>query len=175
MSGWLERWVNGTEKQWDVVQDDKGAYAGNQAVGDVVQERNANDENEGWNGVAVVRPVDGDGCGRRSKEASDRLTSSNSIRNNSPLLAIIEPTMIKVQPVAQDGMLAKMGAKKSEMKKRNDVMSAERPVLPPSAIPAALSMNAVDGELPMSAPMEMANESARKAVLEPSKSFDTSS
>jgi len=39
----------------------------------------------------------------------------------------------RAPPVAQEGMLAKMGEKKTEMRKANLVMTAMRPVFPPSA------------------------------------------
>lgn len=61
-------------------------------------------------------------------------------------------TKINVQPVAHGGMEAKMGAKKMEMKKHSPVVMAVRPVLPPSAIPAPLSMNAVTELVPNKAP-----------------------
>jgi glutamate 5-kinase len=69
--------------------------------------------------------------------------------------AIMAPTMISVQPVAQGGMEAKIGAKKIEMKKQTPVVMAVRPVLPPSEIPAPDSMKAVTGERPKRDPIEM--------------------
>jgi hypothetical protein len=45
---------------------------------------------------------------------------------------IIQPTRIKAPPVAQGGIDAKMGAKKSEMKKHIPVVMAVKPVRPPS-------------------------------------------
>lgn len=69
--------------------------------------------------------------------------------------AIMEPTRIKTQPVAQGGMDAKMGAKKTLMKKQRPVITAVRPVLPPSEIPAPDSTNAVTGGTPNTAPMDM--------------------
>lgn len=66
-----------------------------------------------------------------------------------------ELTNIKVQPVAQGGIEAKIGAKKIDTRKHNPVTMAVNPVLPPSAIPAPLSINAVTGEHPSSEPMEM--------------------
>ena len=52
-------------------------------------------------------------------------------------------TMIKVQPVAHGGIDAKIGAKNIDKRKHNPVTTAVSPVLPPSAIPAPDSMNAV--------------------------------
>ena len=69
-------------------------------------------------------------------------------------LVIKAPTMTRVHPVAQGGMEAKMGAKKTAMKKQMPVTQDVRPVLPPSEIPAPLSTNAVTGETPKRAPME---------------------
>ena len=70
-------------------------------------------------------------------------------------LAIIEPMMMSVQPVAHGGMEAKIGAKKIEMKKQTPVTIAVSPVLPPSAIPAPDSMKAVTGERPKREPIEI--------------------
>ncbi len=56
-----------------------------------------------------------------------------------------------MHPVAQGGMEAKMGAKKTATTKHSPVTMAVKPVRPPSAIPAPLSMNAVTGEEPNSA------------------------
>lgn len=64
-----------------------------------------------------------------------------------------EPTMTRAPPVAQDGIDAKMGAKKTDTKNAIPVEIAVMPVLPPSEIPVALSMNAVTGEVPMRAPI----------------------
>lgn len=64
-------------------------------------------------------------------------------------------TKINVQPVAQGGIEAKIGAKKMDARKHNPVTMAVSPVLPPSAIPAPLSINAVTGEHPSSDPIEM--------------------
>ena len=71
---------------------------------------------------------------------------------------------MSVQPVAQGGMDAKMGAKKIEMKKQRPVTIAVIPVLPPSEMPAPDSMKAVTGERPKREPIEMPN-AGRKGVL----------
>lgn len=63
--------------------------------------------------------------------------------------------MTRVQPVAQGGIEAKIGAKNTAMKNAKPVMHEVRPVLPPSEIPAPDSTNAVTGGLPKSEPMEM--------------------
>jgi hypothetical protein len=82
------------------------------------------------------------------------------------------PTRIRVQPVAHEGMEAKMGAKKilrrvsgddweregSEcylMKKQTPVVIAVIPVFPPSEIPAPDSMKAVTGGEPKREPIEI--------------------
>lgn len=75
--------------------------------------------------------------------------------------AIIAPTMINVQPVAQGGIEAKIGAKKIEMKKQVPVTIAVMPVLPPSEIPAPDSMKAVTGESPKREPTEILNAVVR--------------
>jgi len=70
-------------------------------------------------------------------------------------------TKIKVHPVAQGGIEAKIGAKKMDIKKQSPVTTAVSPVRPPSAIPAPLSTNAVTGEQPSREPMEMQNASVQ--------------
>ena len=45
---------------------------------------------------------------------------------------ISDPTIVNAPPVAQDGMDAKIGAKKTEMKNIIPVVIAVKPVLPPS-------------------------------------------
>lgn len=72
-----------------------------------------------------------------------------------------DPTMTNAPPVAQGGMLAKIGEKNTETKNARPIVIAVRPVLPPSLIPVALSMKAVTGDVPMSAPMEMEKASTQ--------------
>lgn len=74
-------------------------------------------------------------------------------------LAIIAPTRINVQPVAQDGKDAKIGAKNREIKKQSPVTQAVIPVAPPSEIPAPDSMNAVTGGEPKREPIVIPNAS----------------
>ena len=69
-------------------------------------------------------------------------------------LVINAPTRTRVDPVAHDGMDAKIGAKKTAIKKQIPVTQDVRPVLPPSEMPAPLSTNAVTGETPKRAPIE---------------------
>jgi hypothetical protein len=64
-------------------------------------------------------------------------------------------TSINVQPVAQGGILAKIGAKKIDIRKQVPVVMAVNPVFPPSAIPAPDSMNAVTGDTPNNEPIEI--------------------
>ena len=45
------------------------------------------------------------------------------------------PTITRAPPEAQEGMLEKIGAKKTETRKANPVVIAVIPVLPPSVIP----------------------------------------
>jgi hypothetical protein len=52
-------------------------------------------------------------------------------------------TMIRVHPVAHGGIEAKMGAKNMDNRKQSPVVTAVKPVRPPSAIPAPDSINAV--------------------------------
>ena len=86
-----------------------------------------------------------------------------------------EPTITRAPPVAQEGIDAKIGAKKIEMKNAKPVNMAVMPVFPPSEIPVALSMNAVTGDVPMSAPMLMLKASTQYAIVEFSKSRVTGS
>lgn len=66
---------------------------------------------------------------------------------------IMHPTNTSVQPVAQGGMDAKIGAKKIDIKKQVPAVIAVRPVRPPSVIPAPDSMKAVTGEQPKREPI----------------------
>lgn len=84
-------------------------------------------------------------------------------------------TRMSVQPVAQGGMEAKIGAKKIEMRKQRPVVMAVKPVRPPSAIPAPLSMKAVTGEQPRSEPKEIQSASVQYAIVERGKSPSRSS
>jgi hypothetical protein len=70
-------------------------------------------------------------------------------------------TRIKVHPVAHGGIEAKMGAKNIDMMKQVPQVMAVKPVFPPSAIPAPLSIKAVTGEHPRSAPIEMQKASVQ--------------
>lgn len=85
-------------------------------------------------------------------------------------LIIMHPTKMSVHPVAHGGIEAKMGAKKMEPMKHSPATAAVSPVRPPSAMPAPLSMNAVTGEQPKSAPMEMKSASVQYAMVERGKS-----
>ncbi len=78
--------------------------------------------------------------------------------------------MMRVQPVAQGGMEAKMGAKKMDIRKQNPATIAVNPVRPPSAMPAPLSTKAVTGEHPKSAPIEMQSASVQYATVDRGKS-----
>src|SRR4051812_44333848 len=90
-------------------------------------------------------------------------------------VAMRDPTMTSVQPVAQGGIEAKIGAKKMEMKKQMPVNMAVSPVLPPSEIPAPDSMYAVTGGQPISEPIEIPRASTEYAIDEFSKSCVRSS
>jgi hypothetical protein len=63
--------------------------------------------------------------------------------------------------VAHGGIEAKMGAKKMDRMKQRPVTMAVRPVRPPSAIPAPLSMKAVTGEHPRREPIEIQKASVQ--------------
>lgn len=72
--------------------------------------------------------------------------------------------------MAQGGMEANMGAKKTETRKHSPVTIAVSPVLPPSAMPAPLSMKAVTGEQPSSDPIEIHAASVQYATVDRGKS-----
>lgn len=75
-----------------------------------------------------------------------------------------------MQPVAHGGMLAKIGAKNIDIRKQTPAVIAVSPVLPPSAIPAPDSMNAVTGETPRSAPTDILVASVQYAIVDRGKS-----
>ena len=83
---------------------------------------------------------------------------------------IIEPTMTSTLPVAHGGNDEKIGAKNRLTKNMSETVTAVRPVRPPSAMPDALSTNAVHGEHPRRLPIEMERASQTYAVELPSKS-----
>lgn len=72
---------------------------------------------------------------------------------------------MRAHPVAHGGTDAKMGAKKTDTTKQSPVTTAVRPVRPPSAIPAPLSMKAVTGLEPKSAPIEIKTASVQYAIV----------
>jgi hypothetical protein len=77
---------------------------------------------------------------------------------------------MRVQPVAQGGMDAKIGAKKIDIRKQTPVVIAVSPVRPPSVIPDPDSMNAVTGEQPKRDPMEIVMASQQYARVDLGKS-----
>lgn len=77
---------------------------------------------------------------------------------------------MSVLPVAQGGMDARMGEKNSEARKQRPATTAVRPVRPPTAMPAPLSMKAVTGEQPRREPAEMQSASTQKASVDRGKS-----
>jgi hypothetical protein len=79
-------------------------------------------------------------------------------------------TKISVHPVAHGGIDANIGAKKIAIKKQTPVVTAVSPVFPPSAIPAADSINAVTGDVPRSEPIEMLIASVQYASVDRGKS-----
>ena len=77
---------------------------------------------------------------------------------------------MSVQPVAQGGIDANIGAKNMDMRKQTPVVIDVRPVRPPSVIPAPDSMNAVTGEQPKRDPMVIMIASVQYASVERGKS-----
>lgn len=80
-------------------------------------------------------------------------------------IAIIEPTIMRVQPVAQGGIDAKIGAKKMDMKKHKPVVIAVIPVFPPSEMPAPDSIKAVTGERPKREPIEIPKATEKTLLI----------
>src|ERR1700759_4455480 len=78
----------------------------------------------------------------------------------------MHPTSTRVQPVAHGGIEANIGEKKIEIRKQTPVVTAVKPVLPPSEIPAPDSMKAVTGLVPSTAPTEMLSASVQYAIVE---------
>lgn len=72
--------------------------------------------------------------------------------------------------MAQGGIEAKIGAKKTEATKQRPAKMAVSPVRPPSAMPAPLSMKAVTGEVPRKAPIDMKAASMQYAIVDRGKS-----
>ncbi len=68
-----------------------------------------------------------------------------------------------------------MGEKKTQMKNISPVVTAVKPVFPPSEMPVALSMNAVTGDVPTNEPIEIVKASTQYAIVLFSKSFVTGS
>ena len=72
------------------------------------------------------------------------------------LLSIYNPTITKAGAVAKDGIARKIGDKNRDNPKRIAVVTAVRPVLPPSDTPEALSTKVVVVEVPRIAPKVVA-------------------
>lgn len=85
------------------------------------------DENgqERWDGVTYVVPVD-------VPNTITTLDGHKFQANVTHFLIINEPTITRALPVAQGGIEANMGAKKTEMKNITPVTIAVIPVFPPS-------------------------------------------
>jgi hypothetical protein len=77
---------------------------------------------------------------------------------------------MRAHPVAHGGIDAKMGAKKIDPMKHKPVTIAVRPVRPPSAIPAPLSMKAVTGDDPNKEPTDINAASVQYARVDRGKS-----
>lgn len=80
-----------------------------------------------------------------------------------------------MQPVAQGGIDANIGAKKMDKRKQIPVVRAVSPVFPPSVIPAPDSMKAVTGDVPKRAPMDIEKASVQYAIVDRGKAPVSSS
>lgn len=83
-------------------------------------------------------------------------------------------TRTRVGPVAQGGTDARIGAKNKDRRKQKPTVIAVRPVRPPSAIPAPLSIKAVTGEQPKRELTEMNTASVQYAIVDRGKSPSSS-
>lgn len=89
--------------------------------------------------------------------------SLQSISLTPPIIRM--PTKMSEAAVAQLGMSAAMGARNIAMKNIAAVKTEERPVLPPSAMPAEDSTKVVTVEVPQTAPKHVAAASANMALF----------
>ena len=78
--------------------------------------------------------------------------------------AIMQPTTTSTPAVAADGMAEMTGERKADRAKQMATTTEVRPVRPPAAIPAEDSTYVVVLEVPQMAPMEVAIESANRAL-----------
>ncbi len=137
-------------------------------VGATVAERDEGQGDEGRDSIADISPVD---SGDLANHHTANLTDTTVRELYQPGSAKPQKlTSISVLPVAQGGIDANSGEKNSEIRKQIPVTIAVRPVRPPSAIPALLSMKAVTGETPKSAPTEIHTASTQKATVDLGKS-----
>jgi hypothetical protein len=61
------------------------------------------------------------------------------VETTTHFLIIKDPTMTRAPPVAHDGMEAKIGAKKTELRNIRPITTAVIPVLPPSGMTMSTS------------------------------------
>lgn len=128
-------------------------YSRDETIGHAVTEGNECQSYEGRDGIANILPVDARDLAYHQTTNLVHYVSVGITQK----IDRVEPTLTrtKVPPVAQGGTEARIGAKNKDSKKQKPVEMAVRPVRPPSAIPAPLSINAVTGEQPKRDPMEM--------------------
>lgn len=134
-----------------------------EAVSYTVAEGDECHDDERWQHVTNVSPVD------LRDLANHHAPHLHSDQRFSRLYANAL-TNIRVQPVAHGGTEAKIGAKKTDTMKHSPVTMAVRPVRPPSAMPAPLSMKAVTGDEPNMAPIDMKAASVQYAMVDLGKS-----
>lgn len=89
--------------------------------------------------------------------------SLQSISLTPPIIRM--PTKMSEAAVAQLGMSAAMGARNIAMKNIAAVKTEERPVLPPSAMPAEDSTKVVTVEVPQTAPKHVAAASGQHGFV----------
>ena len=81
------------------------------------------------------------------------------------LLSIYNPTITKAGAVAKDGIARKIGDKNRDNPKRIAVVTAVRPVLPPSDTPDALSTNVVVVDVPVQTAHDLVRRGFQRVSL----------
>ena len=94
-----------------------------------------------------------------------------SVTSSQSMSAILRKKYVAIKinagAVAKAGMLCANGARNKQAPNNTATVTAVSPVLPPSLIPAPLSIYDVVFDVPTKAPAEVATESARRAFSIP--------
>ena len=82
------------------------------------------------------------------------------------LLSMYSPTIIRAGAVANEGIARKIGDRNRDRPNKIAVVTAVRPVLPPSDTPEALSTKVVVVEVPSTAPTVVATAFCQERTLD---------